>query len=47
MVGGERHGHHAVIREVEEREEQDVGVPEELEDGPFEGDHGECYQGVR
>ena len=47
MVGGERHGHHAVICEVEEREEHDPGVPEKFESSPFKRYHGECYQAVR
>jgi hypothetical protein len=47
VVGGERHGHHTVIREVEEREEHDPSVPEELDSSPLKGYHGECYQRVR
>lgn len=39
MVGGERHSHHSVVREVEEAEKHDEHIPEELGRSPLKIDH--------
>jgi len=45
-VGGERHHHHPVVREGDEREELVICIPEELHGSPLEVDHRVCDCGV-